>query len=76
MLARIPPFSSPPDVALMIAVEHLAKRYGTATAVDGLSFEAGPGRVTGTRISHGLISPTDSAEALRAGLAHEPYTNT
>jgi len=31
----------------MISVDHLTKRYGTVTAVDGLSFEVGPGRVTG-----------------------------
>jgi ABC-2 type transport system ATP-binding protein len=31
----------------MITVERLTKRYGTVTAVDGLSFEVGPGRVTG-----------------------------
>ncbi len=31
----------------MLNVDHLTKRYGTVTAVDGLSFEVGPGRVTG-----------------------------
>jgi energy-coupling factor transporter ATP-binding protein EcfA2 len=31
----------------MITVDHLTKRYRTLTAVDGLSFEVGPGRVTG-----------------------------
>ncbi len=31
----------------MITVDHLTKRYGTVVAVDGLSFEVGPGRVTG-----------------------------
>jgi len=31
----------------MINVDHLTKRYGTVVAVDGLSFEVGPGRVTG-----------------------------
>jgi ABC-2 type transport system ATP-binding protein len=31
----------------MINVNHLTKRYGTVVAVDGLSFEVGPGRVTG-----------------------------
>jgi len=30
----------------MINVNHLTKRYGTVVAVDGLSFEVGPGRVT------------------------------
>jgi len=31
----------------MIIVDHLTKRYRTVTAVDDLSFEVGPGRVTG-----------------------------
>ena len=31
----------------MIKILNLTKRYGTVTAVDGLSFEVGPGRVTG-----------------------------
>jgi ABC-2 type transport system ATP-binding protein len=31
----------------MLTVDHLTKRYGSIAAVDGLSFEAGPGRVTG-----------------------------
>jgi len=31
----------------MITVNHLTKRYGNVVAVDGLSFEVGPGRVTG-----------------------------
>ena len=31
----------------MITVDHLTKRYRSITAVDGLSFEVGPGRVTG-----------------------------
>ncbi len=31
----------------MITVDHLTKRYDTVTAVDDLSFEVGPGRVTG-----------------------------
>ena len=30
-----------------IAVEALTKRYGTVTAVDDLSFELAPGRITG-----------------------------
>ena len=43
MLARIPLYSSPPNLAFMIAVEHLTKRQETITAVDRLSFEVGPG---------------------------------
>ena len=31
----------------MIRVDQLTKRYGTVVAVNGLSFEVGPGRVTG-----------------------------
>jgi ABC-2 type transport system ATP-binding protein len=31
----------------MIKIDQLTKRYGPVTAVDGLSFEVGPGRVTG-----------------------------
>jgi len=31
----------------MITIDHLTKRYGSITAVDGLSFEVRPGRVTG-----------------------------
>ena len=31
----------------MLKVDHLTKRYGSVTAVDGLSFQVGPGRVTG-----------------------------
>jgi ABC-2 type transport system ATP-binding protein len=31
----------------MIAIESLSKRFGKVTAVDGLSFDARPGRVTG-----------------------------
>ena len=30
----------------MIAIDHLTRRYRNITAVDGLSFEVGPGRVT------------------------------
>ena len=31
----------------MITIDHLTKRYKNITAVDGLSFDVGPGRVTG-----------------------------
>ena len=53
-----------------ISLSHLTKRYGPVLAVDDLSFEAGPGRVTGflgpngsgktstLRILLGLASPT------------------
>ena len=53
-----------------ISLSHLTKRYGPVLAVDDLSFEAGPGRVTGflgpngsgktstLRILLGLANPT------------------
>ena len=31
----------------MITIDHLTKRYKSIVAVDGLTFEVGPGRVTG-----------------------------
>jgi ABC-2 type transport system ATP-binding protein len=31
----------------MIRIDHLTKRYGPVVAVDGLSFDVPPGRVTG-----------------------------
>jgi ABC-2 type transport system ATP-binding protein len=31
----------------MIETQHLTKRYGTTVAVDGVSFDVQPGRVTG-----------------------------
>jgi ABC-2 type transport system ATP-binding protein len=31
-----------------ISFDRLTKRYGPVLAVDGLSFDAGPGRVTGS----------------------------
>jgi ABC-2 type transport system ATP-binding protein len=65
-------------VASMIAVTELTKRYGRTVAVDGLSFQVRPGRVTGflgpngagksttMRVVLGLDSPT-SGEALVNG---------
>ena len=53
-----------------ISLSHLTKRYGPVLAVEDLSFEAGPGRVTGflgpngsgktstLRILLGLATPT------------------
>jgi ABC-type Na+ transport system ATPase subunit NatA len=31
----------------MLSVDHRSKRYGTVVAVDVLSFQVGPGRITG-----------------------------
>ena len=54
-----------------IAVRSLTKRYGAVTAVDGLSFEVHPGRVTGFLGPNGagksttlrvLLGLTDSTE--------------
>jgi ABC-2 type transport system ATP-binding protein len=64
----------------MIEVEALSKRYGAATVVDGLSFTARPGRVTGflgpngagktqtIKMLLGLVRPS-SGRALVAGAA-------
>jgi len=41
----------------MLNVDHLTKRYGTVTAVDSLSFEVGPGRVTGFLGPNGAGKP-------------------
>jgi ABC-2 type transport system ATP-binding protein len=38
---------APPDAGLMIAVDHLTKRYGSQLAVDDISFRCEPGTVTG-----------------------------
>jgi ABC-2 type transport system ATP-binding protein len=60
----------------MINVDHLTKRYGTVAAVDGLSFEVGPGRVTGflgpngagktttLRMLLGLTAPTSGTATI------------
>jgi ABC-2 type transport system ATP-binding protein len=60
----------------MLNVDHLTKRYGTVAAVDGLSFEVGPGRVTGflgpngagktttLRMLVGLAAPTSGTATI------------
>jgi ABC-2 type transport system ATP-binding protein len=65
----------------MIKIDHLTKRYGAVTAVDGLSFEVGPGRVTGflgpngagktttLRMLLGLAAP-DSGTATISGVRY------
>src|SRR6266704_6174742 len=70
----------------MLNVDHLTKRYGTVVAVDGLSFEVGPGRVTGflgpngagktttLRLLLGLAAPT-SGEALVFGRPYRALPN-
>jgi ABC-2 type transport system ATP-binding protein len=62
--------------ALMINVDRLTKRYGAVIAVDGLSFEVGPGRVTGflgpngagktttLRMLLGLVAPTSGTATI------------
>jgi ABC-2 type transport system ATP-binding protein len=40
----------------MIAVEHLVKRYGTFTAVDGVSLEVAPGQI------HGFLGPNGAGK--------------
>ena len=60
----------------MITIDHLTKRYGTVTAIGDLSFEVGPGRVTGflgpngagktttLRILLGLAAPTSGTATI------------
>jgi ABC-2 type transport system ATP-binding protein len=60
----------------MLNIDHLTKRYGTVTAVDSLSFEVGPGRVTGflgpngagktttLRMLLGLTAPTSGTATI------------
>jgi ABC-2 type transport system ATP-binding protein len=60
----------------MLNVDHLTKRYGTVVAVDGLSFDVGPGRVTGflgpngagktttLRMLLGLAAPTSGTATI------------
>jgi ABC-type multidrug transport system ATPase subunit len=71
----------------MISIDHLTKRYGTVVAVDGLSFEVGPGRVTGflgpngagktttLRMLLGLSTP-DSGTATINGVRYRDLTLT
>ena len=70
----------------MITVHNLTKRYGHVAAVNGLSFEVGPGRVTGflgpngagktttLRILLGLASP-DSGTATIDGVRYRDLRN-
>ena len=63
----------------MITIDHLTKRYKNITAVDGLSFDVGPGRVTGflgpngagktttLRILLGLAAPDSGRRSGPAG---------
>jgi ABC-type multidrug transport system ATPase subunit len=46
----------------MITIDHLTKRYRNITAVDGLSFEVGPGRVTG------FLGPNGGGKTTTAGV--------
>ena len=60
----------------MLNVDHLTKRYGSVTAVDDLSFQVGPGRVTGylgpngagktttLRMLLGLTAPTSGTATI------------
>jgi ABC-type multidrug transport system ATPase subunit len=65
----------------MITIDHLTKRYGTVTAIGDLSFEVGPGRVTGflgpngagktttLRILLGLAAPTSGTATISGNLS-------
>ena len=70
----------------MLNVDHLTKRYGTVAAVDDLSFEVAPGRVTGflgpngagktttLRMLLGLAAP-DSGTATINGVRYRDLPN-
>src|SRR5579862_7110856 len=66
----------PERTSPMLTIDHLTKRYGTVTAVDGLTFQVGPGRVTGflgpngagksttLRMLLGLTTPTSGTATI------------
>ena len=70
----------------MLNVDHLTKRYGTVTAVDGLSFEVRPGQVTGflgpnaagktttLRMLLGLTAPTGGTATIN-GIRYRDLPN-
>jgi ABC-2 type transport system ATP-binding protein len=66
---------------MTITVDHLTKRYGSATAVDQLSFEVRPGQVTGFLGPNGagksttmrLILGLEAPSAGRALFSGQPY---
>ena len=51
----------------MITIGHPTRRYRNITAVDGSSFEVGPGRVTGFPGPDGAGKTTTFADAARPG---------
>ena len=75
------PASAPPGSQPVVVAEQLTKRFGAVTAVDGVSFELKPGRITGflgpngagktttLRMLLGLVTPT----AGRALVLGQPY---
>jgi ABC-2 type transport system ATP-binding protein len=70
----------------MLNIDHLTKRYGTVTAVDSLSFEVRPGRVTGVlgpngagktttlRMLLGLTAPTSGTATIN-GIRYRDLPN-
>ena len=54
----------------MIEVDHLVKRYGPVTAVDGLTFTVRPGHVTGFLGPNGAGKSTTHARHPRPGRPH------
>jgi ABC-2 type transport system ATP-binding protein len=59
----------------MIEAEKLTKRYRPVTAVDGLTFTARPGRVTGFRCPNGAGGPVATGVIAAAG-RHGPSCPT
>ena len=67
----------------VVSVQHLSKSFGTVRAVDDLSFEVGPGRVTGflgpngagktttLRMLLGLVVPTSGTATIGGLLYHD-----
>lgn len=51
----------------MIEARGLTKRYGATLAVDSLSFEVMPGRVTG------FLGPNGAGKSTRGGQASSPW---
>jgi len=69
-VARMAGVPAPPvDGPGRIELSGLTKRYGTVTAVDGLTFTAEPGRVTGFLGPNGAGEDDRAADPGRPGLA-------
>jgi hypothetical protein len=59
----------------MLNVDHLTKRHATVVAVDGLSFQVGPGRVTDF-LGPNIAATTTTLRMLLGLAAPDPWTGT